>query len=176
MVKIGKPPRLIAYDTDVNIKRRETGLPPIFKIVRVRTALYVGIIAVVAGLMVYTLATRHAEGLAVIHDRNPIFVRLSDGATRNAYTVRLLNKSREQRRFLLTTEGLADGLIEVVGDTLSPMGYPRVEIGPDQTREVRVLVTSYEHLPPAASIPLTFRAIDLETRQQATAGDFFKGP
>jgi polyferredoxin len=103
-------------------------------------------------------------------------VRLSDGATRNAYTVRLLNKSREPRRFLLTAEGLADGLIEVVGDTQSPMGYPRVEVGPDQTREVRVLVTSYEHLPPAASMPLTFRAIDLETRQAATATDFFKGP
>src|SRR5262249_49618543 len=120
--------------------------------------------------------TRSTEGLAVIHDRNPIFVRLSDGATRNAYTVRLLNKSLEQRRFLLTTEGLADALIEAVGDSQSPMGYPRVEIGPDQTREVRVVVTSYEHLPPAAAVPLTFRVIDMATRQQATASDFFKGP
>ncbi len=176
MTKIGRPKGLIAYDTDVNIKRRQAGLPPIFKLVRVRTVLYVGIIALVAGLMLYTLATRHAEGIAVIHDRNPIYVRLSDGATRNAYTVRLLNKSREPRRFLLTTEGVADGLIEVVGDTQSPMGYPRVEIGPDQTREIRVLVTSYEHLPPAASVPLIFRAIDMETRQQASASDFFKGP
>ena len=176
MTKIGRPTRLIAYDTDVNIKRREAGQPPVFKTVRVRTVLYAAIIAIIAGLMLYTLATRHAEGIAVIHDRNPIFVRLSDGATRNAYTVRLLNKSREPRRFLLTAEGLADGLIEVVGDTQSPMGYPRVEVGPDQTREVRVLVTSYEHLPPAASVPLTFHAIDLETRQAATATDFFKGP
>jgi cytochrome c oxidase accessory protein FixG len=176
MAKIGRPTRLIAYDTDVNIKRREAGQAPIFRTVRVRTVLYAVIIAVIAALMLYTLATRHAEGIAVIHDRNPIFVRLSDGATRNGYTVRLLNKSREARRFLLTTEGLADGLVEVVGDTQSPMGYPRIDIGPDQTREVRVLVTSYEHLPPAASVPLTFRAIDLETRQQATASDFFKGP
>jgi cytochrome c oxidase accessory protein FixG len=176
MSKIGRPKGLIAYDTDVNVKRRQSGLPPIFKIMRVRTALYVGIIALVAGLMLYTLVTRQAEGLAVIHDRNPIYVRLSDGATRNGYTVRLLNKSLEQRRFLLTTEGVADGLIEVVGDTTSPMGYPRVEIGPDQTREIRVLVTSYDHLPPAASIPITFRAIDMETRRQATATDFFKGP
>jgi cytochrome c oxidase accessory protein FixG len=176
MAKIGRPTRLIAYDTDVNIKRREAGLSPVVRIVRVRTVLYAAIIAAVAGLMLYALATRHAEGIAVIHDRNPIFVRLSDGATRNAYTVRLLNKSREPRRFLLTAEGLADSLIELVGDTQSPMGYPRVEVGPDQTREVRVLVTSYEHLPPAASMPLTFRAIDLETRQAATATDFFKGP
>jgi cytochrome c oxidase accessory protein FixG len=176
MAKIGRPARLIAYDTDVNIRRRQAGEKPTFRLVRVRTLLYAAIIAAVGGLMVYTLATRTTEGLAVLHDRNPIYVRLSDGATRNGYTVRLLNKSLEQRRFLLTVEGLADGFIEVVGDTTSPMGYPRVEIGPDQTREVRVLVTSYEHLPPAASIPLTFRAIDLETHQRATTEDFFKGP
>jgi polyferredoxin len=28
----------------------------------------------------------------VLHERNPLFVRLSDGSIRNAYTVRLLNK------------------------------------------------------------------------------------
>jgi polyferredoxin len=176
MTKIGRPTRLIAYDTDLNVKRRQAGEQPVFKTVRVRTALYAAIIAAVGGLMLYTLATRTTEGLAVLHDRNPIYVRLSDGATRNGFAVRLLNKSLEPRRFLLTVEGLADGLIEVVGDTTSPMGYPRVEIGPDQTREIRVLVTSYEHLPPAGSIPLTFHAIDLETRQRATASDFFRGP
>jgi len=176
MAKIGRPTRLIAYDTDLNIRRRQAGKGPVFRLVRARTVLYAAIIAMVGGLMLYALATRHAEGLAIIHDRNPIFVRLSDGATRNGYAVRLLNKSLAPRRFLLTTGGLADGFIEVVGDTTSPMGYPRVEIGPDQTREIRVLITSYEHLPPAASIPLTFSAIDMETRQQATASDFFKGP
>ena len=173
MAKIGKPTRLIAYDTDVNIKRRQIGLPPVFRIMRVRTALYAGIMALVGGIMLYTLATRHAEGLSVIHDRNPIYVRLSDGAIRNAYTVRVLNKSLETRRFTLATDGLADAEVQVVGDEA---GRPVIEVGPDQTREVRVLVTSYMHLSPAGSVPLTFRITETETRRQATAADFFRGP
>ena len=49
MAKIGRPPGLIAYDTDINIKRRMDGKAPIFKLVRPRTVLYAAIIAVVGG-------------------------------------------------------------------------------------------------------------------------------
>src|SRR5262249_50256220 len=113
------------------------GQDNVFKIVRVRTALYVANIALVGGVMLYTLATRTSEGLSVLHVRNPIFVRLSDGALRNGYTVRVLNKTLETRRFMLAADGLADAFLEVAGDTTSPVGYPIVEVGPDQTREVR---------------------------------------
>src|SRR5215813_6953830 len=176
MAKIGRPPRLIAYDTDLNIKGRQAGEQPFVRIVRARTVLYAAIIAIVGAVMLYTLATRNTESISVIHDRNPIFVRLSDGALRNAYTVRVLNKSLEPRRFMLAADGLADALLEVAGDTTSPVGYPIVEVGPDQTREVRLLVTSYEHLAPGAALPLTFRIIDMATQRRATADDFFRGP
>ena len=62
MQKIGRPARLIAYDTDINIKRRQQGEKPIYRIVRSRTVLYALIIAVVGGVMTYALATRHNEG------------------------------------------------------------------------------------------------------------------
>jgi cytochrome c oxidase accessory protein FixG len=84
MKKLGRPTRLIAYDTDMNVKRRLEGKPPIIKLVRTRTILYAAMIAVAGGIMVYTLATRDSEGISVIHDRNPMFVRLSDGSLRNA--------------------------------------------------------------------------------------------
>ena len=106
MAKTGRPARLIAYDTDINIHRRQEGKAPLYKIVRARTALYVAIIAIVAGVMLYTLATRRSEGITVIHDRNPIYVRLADGSIRNAFTVHILNKSLETRLFLLTVDGL----------------------------------------------------------------------
>src|SRR5499427_1941889 len=176
MAKIGRPTRLIAYDTDLNVKRREQGEKPIYRVVRARTLLYAAIIAIVSILMAYTLATRQADGVSVLHDRNPLYVRLSDGSLRNAYTVRVLNKALETRRFMLAADGLADAFLEVAGDTTSPVGYPIVEVGPDQTREVRLLVTSYQHLPPAAAVPLSFRIIDLATKRKATAADFFRGP
>ena len=45
MKKIGRPTRLIAYDTDINIQRRAEGKAPIYRIVRPRTLIYAGIIA-----------------------------------------------------------------------------------------------------------------------------------
>ena len=71
-----------------------------FQLVRWRTSLYAAIIAIAGGIMIYALATRDSEGISVIHDRNPMFVRLSDGAIRNAYTMRILNKQLESRDFI----------------------------------------------------------------------------
>ena len=90
-------PRLIAYDTDLNIKRGIEGKTPVYKIVRTRTVLYAAIIAVVGGIMLYTLPRATATGISVIHDRNPMFVRLADGALRNGYTIRIVNKQLEDR-------------------------------------------------------------------------------
>ena len=176
MAKIGRPARLIAYDTDLNIQRRQQGQHNQFKIVRMRTVLYAAIIAIVASVMLYTLATRHSEAISVIHDRNPIFVRLSDGALRNAFTVRIINKALESRTFVLTVEGLTDVDVKLAGEAMTSGGNPVVTVGPDQTREVRVFVKTYETLPPAASIPLTFRIVDTRDGKQASAVDHFRGP
>ena len=40
MAKIDRPARLIAYDTDLNIKRRQEGQPELYNIVRMRTVFY----------------------------------------------------------------------------------------------------------------------------------------
>ena len=47
-------------------------------------------------------ATRDSEGISVIHDRNPMYVRLSDGAMRNAYTIRIVNKQLKYRDFIVS--------------------------------------------------------------------------
>src|SRR5215470_7819837 len=105
MAKIGRPPRLIAYDTDLNIKGRQAGEQPFVRIVRARTVLYAAIIAIVGAVMLYTLATRRTESVSVIHDRNPVFVRLADGELRNGFTVHILNKTLATRDFVLSVEG-----------------------------------------------------------------------
>jgi cytochrome c oxidase accessory protein FixG len=173
MTKIGRPVRLIAYDTDLSIKDRQDGRPTIHRFVRLRTALYVAVIALVAGIMTFTLATRVAQNVSVIHDRNPIFVRLSDGALRNGYTVRIANKRAERREFTLSISGLAGSLVDIVQRRED--GRFVVEVGPDQTREVRVLVTDYVDFPPA-STPITFHLYDVITGERASAGDYFRAP
>jgi cytochrome c oxidase accessory protein FixG len=176
MAKIGRPARLIAYDTDLNIKRRQEGEAPAFRVVRMRTILYAAVIAIVGAVMLYTLATRRNEGISVIHDRNPMFVRLSDGELRNGFTIRILNKSLATRSFVLAVDGLPDLDLKVVGDTVTTGRMAVIAVGPDRTHELRALVSTYSPLPPAASVPLTFRIRDQETGQQASAIDHFRGP
>jgi cytochrome c oxidase accessory protein FixG len=175
MAKIGRPARLIAYDTDINIKRRQGHLPAVYRFIRPRTLLYAAVIAVVGGVMLYTLATRRVEAVSVMHDRNPMFVRLSDGALRNAYTIRIVNKRHEEREFTLGITGLLDATVELAGSSPRPDGRLVVEVNPDQTREVRVLVTDHSAAAPA-SRPIVFQLTDIATGDRVQAADHFFGP
>ena len=176
MTKIGRQPRLIAYDTDINIRRRREGQQPFYKILRTRTALYAVIIVLVGSVMSYALATRRDDAVDVLHDRNPLLVHLADGAIRNAYAVRILNKTVSPQAFLLKVSGLADADVTVIGGTARSGGDWVVDVGPDQSREVRVLVTTHQKLGPEASIPLTFTVISESDGTMASASDHFLGP
>jgi cytochrome c oxidase accessory protein FixG len=175
MKKLGRATGLIAYDTDVNIKRRLEGKPGFVKIMRLRTVLYAAIIAVAGGIMIFTLATRESEGISVMHDRNPMFVRLSDGSARNAYTIRIVNKQLKKREFALSFNGPPAALIDIVGAAPREDGEPWIDVGPDQTRELRVVVTDYG-LPPPPKTAVVFRLTDIATGQQAIAHDHFFAP
>ena len=175
MTKLGRATGLIAYDTDINIKRRMEGKPAFVKIVRLRTVLYAAMIAIAGGIMIFTLATRDSEGISVIHDRNPMFVRLSDGAVRNGYTIRIVNKQLAQARIRLGVQRSAGELIDFVGVPPREDGQLLIDVGPDQTREVRVVVTDYGDTPPA-STRIVFRLTDVATGEQAEARDHFFGP
>ena len=126
--------------------------------------------------MLYALATREILGASVIHDRNPVFVRLADGAIRNAYTVRILNKTLEARVFRLSFSGVTVASLELVEEEGGPAGLHKFIVGPDQTREIRALVTSYQALPVGASVPLTFTVTDTSSGARAVATDHFRGP
>jgi polyferredoxin len=139
-----------------------------------RTAFYAAIIAIVGGVMLYTLATRRSESVTVIHDRNPIFVRLADGSLRNAFTMHILNKALETRLFELTVEGVPNLDVKLVGDTVTS-GNPLIVVGPDQTRELRALLTTHAPLS-SSSAPLTFTITDSKDGSKASTTDHFRGP
>ncbi|MFK8253694.1 cytochrome c oxidase accessory protein CcoG [Ancylobacter terrae] len=176
MTKVGRPAGLIGYDTDMNVLARIEGKPEVRKVLRPRTLLYAGLIGVTGAIMLAALATRGTESVAVMHDRNPLFVQLSDGSIRNAYTVRLVNKERVPRRFAIAVEGVPDAVVEVVGEPSAPGTAPVIPVGPDQTFEARVLVSTHAKLPAEASLTVTFRITDVEGGRAATASDHFKGP
>ena len=175
MKKIGRRPRLIGYDNDINIQRRIAGQPEIFKPVRARTVVYASLIVIVCSVMLYALLTRSLLDLNVLHDRNPVAVKLSDGSIRNAYTLRFLNKRGFDRVVALDIDGPADAKIHVVGsDSVTP-DRPMIVLDRDTTTELRVLVTA----PPGGNpgeTPLKFRVTDIGLGELASATDNFVTP
>ncbi len=74
----------------------------------------------------------------MLADRNPFYVRLSNGDIRNGYTLKILNKRHEPRTFTLRLSGLPDSRLNVVGNKGS--GEPRVTVPTDVLSEFRVFV------------------------------------
>jgi cytochrome c oxidase accessory protein FixG len=177
MVKINRPTGLIGYDTDMNIERRAQGLPELKpKLFRARTIVYMVLIDIVAGAMGFTLLTRHTLGVDVMHDRNPIYVALSDGSVRNGYTVRALNKVGSPREFKLSLAGLPDGRLVVEGQPAGGADGVTIQVEAEQTLELRVLITTpaTASMPPTTPIKLVLT--DPKTSEQAQRADFFKSP
>jgi len=176
MTKIARPTRLIAYDTEMNVTRRQCGKSSVYRPIRVRTLLYATLIFVIGGFMSFTLATRAGERLSVLHDRNPLTVLLSDGGVRNAYTVHFANMKSQARRFALEIQGLDKPQIEIVGANRDAAGRFVIDIGPDQTREARVLITMRGAHSGSNQNPLTFIATDVDTSAASKAADVFIWP
>ena len=84
------------------------------QLVRPRTIIYAALITAVALVFLTAMAFRSAPWTSTcIHDRNPLFVKLSDGSIRNGYTLRVLNKAQEQRSFALAIEGIEGAALTV---------------------------------------------------------------
>ena len=176
MTKIGRPTRLIAYDTDEAIMAREVGQTPTYKPIRARTILYAAIIALVGGAMVYQLATRAFLGMNLIHDRTPLFVTLRDGSIRNTYTVRLINKRTESRQIALTIDGPTSVAMDVQGATPTSDWRPIVSVDPDTTREIRVLVTIPRSSLQSGTNMIRIKASDLFAGETVTVAENFFAP
>jgi cytochrome c oxidase accessory protein FixG len=177
MKKLGRPERLIAYDTDAAIAARKAGKPaPRYRIVRPRTLIYSAIIALCGGAMLYTLATRSFLDLSALHERTPMYVVLRDGAIRNAYTVRIGNKRAENRLVTLSVEGPTNALLEVGGISHSAEWQQVVEVPPGATQEFRVFVTVPRQDAAAKSQLIWIKAADLYGGETAKVKDHFFAP
>lgn len=121
MDRMQLPQGLIRYDTQHNYERRTMAqrqgaeYKPEFRILRPRTFYYIGLITVISAFMLHGYLTRKLVELSVIHDRNPTFVKLSDGAIRNSYTIKIANKTHEDHDFSIRIDGLDVRDINIVG-------------------------------------------------------------
>jgi len=85
--------------------------------VRPRTIFYFVLLLIVASAIIYGLWSRPTVDVNVLRDRNPLYVTLSDGSIRNGYTVKILNKKRAEKAYLLEIDGLPGASMKVVGQS-----------------------------------------------------------
>jgi cytochrome c oxidase accessory protein FixG len=110
------------------------------KLLRPRTFVYFGVWTLIGLAMLYALLTRDKLELNVLHDRNPQFVRLSDGSIRNGYTVKLLNMVPEPRTVILSLEGLPGAEMSVTGIDQPEDRSVAVLLEPDRLKTLKVFV------------------------------------
>jgi cytochrome c oxidase accessory protein FixG len=140
MDKLGLPRGLVRYDTTHNQEARLQGLTEKSHILRPRTLYYSVIMAIVGSVMLYGLLHRSPVELHVLHDRNPLFVTLSDGSIRNGYDVKILNKTHEDRIYSLSLDGLENAELRIeASESLNPQ---HLRIFADSVGHFRVFVTT----------------------------------
>jgi polyferredoxin len=147
MNQIGRPRGLIDYVTFEDAEKEQAGKPttPVFKtLFRPRTLAYFMLWGGIGLGLLFALGSRTRLDISAQHDRNPLFVRMSDGAVRNAYTVKLRNMESRPRTVRVTMEGVPQAAMWV-GDTGSREAAGRsfeTKLDPDAVTKLRVFVVS----------------------------------
>jgi len=176
MHRIDRPDGLIAYDTFRNLDAASHHERAPLRIIRPRTILYASLITLVAAIMLGAWLNRSVLDVSVLHDRNPVYVQLSDGSLRNGYTVKILNKLHATRSFRLSTEGLEGAKLSIVGFNGSEA---KIDVVPDNLRALRVLLTlphdAHEELE-GASVPFRFVVTDTANGEVIYHDATFRGP
>jgi cytochrome c oxidase accessory protein FixG len=146
MGQIGKPRGLIDYCTldDAAVEKAGgTAQRPLRTILRLRTLIYFSIWASIGFAMLFALGARTRLDLNVQHDRNPVYVQLSDGMIRNNYTVKIRNMETRPRRVSLVVSGLAGATIWTAeGNRGNNVRQITVDVPADSVQKVRLFVAA----------------------------------
>ncbi|MBH1998249.1 MAG: cytochrome c oxidase accessory protein CcoG [Sphingomonadaceae bacterium] len=166
MAQIGRPRGLIDYCTQDDAEAEKRGAPsrPVLKtLLRPRTLAYLAGWSGIGAAMLFALGARTRVDIAAQQDRNPIFVALSDGAIRNAYTVKLRNMEARPRPMEVSVEGLADAQLwtdTMVRERARPV--IRTMVPADSVAKLRIFIAAPPTGPQRQDFAFTVRATDHE--------------
>lgn len=111
--------------------------------IRPRTFIYMAIYAAIGLSMLTVLILRDRLDVTVYHDRNPLFVKLSNGAIRNGYTIKISNMKSEPRRFGVTVDGLGLVTTTLAGENGAQGETFYLDVAPNQAQNVHVFVRKH---------------------------------
>jgi polyferredoxin len=146
------------------------------RFIRPRTLMYAGALTVVSLAMLLAFVLRSTLDVTVLRDRAPLYVRLSDGGIRNGYTIKIVNKRREDSPLVLALSAPEGFRLAVQDAETDAQGRPLLARRADGIAQYRVLVT----VPPGRrlpeSTPVTFRLLETDGRVAASQSSTFLAP
>jgi cytochrome c oxidase accessory protein FixG len=176
MAQIGRPRGLIDYsNADDSRLEAAGGTPkPLLKtILRPRTLAYVTIWGGIGLTMLFALGNRTRIDLDALQDRNPIYVRLSDGAIRNAWTVKIRNMEERPRTMEIGLSGLPGARLWTdAGSREGAAATLRTNVPADALAKLRIFVTAPGGGQGRQDFTFTVRALDREGGGDTTAARF----
>lgn len=179
MEKVMLPRGLIHYDTENNQSRRAAeigaGQSPSkgrMKWIRPRTVFYAAIMSIVGALMLAAVLMRTETDVNIIHNRSPLYVRMSSGDIRNNYQLKVLNKTHFDRAYLVQVDGIPVKTMELLAAGDQPV--PSITVPANSVGEFRVqLVTTTRA---AGRTPVTFSLTDRSSGKAAKHASYFVTP
>lgn len=106
MDQINAPRGLIRYTSTNALEGKKT------RFVRPKTLGYGLVLSLSFVLFIFMIITKSDVEIDVIADRNMLSREIRGGKIQNAYAIQVLNKSEQERRFIVSTRGLPDAEIE----------------------------------------------------------------
>ena len=179
MDKVGKPRGLISYSTLRDYQASEAGQHAATSwrsFIRPRTLVYTLFWSLIGVGMLIVLTTRDRLDVSVLHDRNPVFVQLSDGAIRNGYTIKILNMQAQPRRFRLDIAGITGATMTVAGSDAAGSGSAIVDIEADKLRAIKVYVRVPKAIVVSGQSKLQITVSDVAGSETSTYEANFEAP
>lgn len=176
MDKIGRPRSLISYDTVRHLEAAGHDHTPV-NFLRPRVLVYAAAMGVVGVIMLTALLLRPDLEMNVLHDRNPVYVKLSDGGLRNGYTVKIINKTYSPRDFHLAVQGLPGATLSVVGQEKE--ANPVITVPADELQSAKVYVTLDKNAASAledGTHEFSFVVTSTDEQSSAEHQTLFQGP
>ncbi len=143
---------------------------------RPRTLIYAGIYSLIGLALLTVLLARDRLDIHVLHDRNPVYVRLSDGSIRNGFQLKILNMKTEPRRFEVSIIGLEGAQLRLGQRDSNQDHGSQVNVRADQLLNVRTFVTLPNKKITDAKMGFSFLVRDVSGPEEVRAEATFEAP
>ncbi len=176
MDKSGGKPWLITWDTLARQQAKAQGRTVPLQLLRSRTMLYATLLLTGILVLGFALIARSRFDVTVLHDRAPLFVRLSDGSLRNGYTIKLANKRPEPGVFSVRVEHLPDARLALGDSPQASDASVIIRVDSDSVGEARLLVQATQADLHDGSMEFYFVVTNTETGDETRYESRFMGP